>query len=1151
MKTKYIKIEAAILSFLISISLLSSIGISFENPSIGNLPDIVPYPIPTKTSTSIIKSDTYGITIENLININDLDRKVINIYGKDFDQLSILDYISTKECCKPQIPIKEVLIAIPDDVTIQCSVLEKHYKKMSHYLVYPVPTEIESISKDGFTYIDEEFCIDDGFYAKNIYYPQDLVKIDGIFNIRDQRVLRLHIQPFQYNPTNQILQVYYSLKIQLKYNTPTSLKLKDVGPYNDICKRQILNYNKESANQKSQIPGNVIYPRNLDDVNNSADYLILTSSPFYIPARLDFVYHTRNNSLNDLALWRAEYNCFDVAVVNIDDYFIGGNNDTKIKNFIEYVYNNWSAPHMSDGHVGYVLLVGDTENVTSHFDKDYKNRTYVSDRWLVSIDEDSIPDIMIGRFCVDDYDELNITSNKTVQYEQNSILGQWHNNILMCEGSEGPFNDYNFVKEVLIEYGGFNVSEVIKPRGGTAEDIKNKIDNGTLILNYCGHGSSIGWQIFHRTDIFDLNNGQMLPLVYSLACSTGYFEGPMDCLGEEFVNTDQKGAIAFWGASKVTSGGAFSFGKYLFESIFEDFDYILGKIIMNGIMKIPYLPEFNLLGDPALDISGKTGFYQTPDLTSSHLNLSIAPEHPTNEDGNVVISADILNIGDATATNFSVQFLETNPFGIEKSIGEQKIDSIEPGEYYTLTQNWNVTNAIGKKSIIIQIDYYNNVTESFELNNQAGMKVGTFYRDYIYVDDENTNGPWNGTIDYPYQHIQDGIDCVSENGTVYVNEGLYINPDIYKDQILINKRINLLGENKENTIVDSGGIANCIITEGNVNQLNISGFTFQNGTTGMELEGDYYLNITDNIIKDFNTGIHIIGGNHNKILKNKIYNCQNGTLFQKTDENYIDQNNIYNNQIGILQHYGNRNLYKRNIIKNNNETGIFFDITADDNDIYQNHFINNTIQAFDNCSNNWDNGYPNGGNYWDDFDEQIEGAFDDYRGEQQDHIGSDNISDLGRMQGGGINPYMVDGYGSNNQDTYPWIIPIDVISPIVYFEQINRSIIVNYGDEIGKSGDERLDVNVFDIGSNGFELNVTLYVKGLDEDNWTLIKPMPYIRQLHRGAINKTELMNYYDAGYNILQYKISARDLMDNMGKRPDKFEASQQLFTITILPP
>ena len=90
----------------------------------------------------------------------------------------------------------------------------------------------------------------------------------------------------------------------------------------------------------------------------------------------------------------------------------------------------------------------------------------------------------------------------------------------------------------------------------------------------------------------------------------------------------------------------------------------------------------------------------------------------------------------------------------------------------------------------------------------------------------------------------------------------------------------------------------------------------------------------------------------------------------------------------------------------NNNTGVFIEIHSNDNKIYHNNFINNTNQAHDECDNAWDDGYPSGGNYWSDFDETIEGAYDN---------NSDDIVDT---------PY--NSSGGNNQDRYPLIFLVNI-----------------------------------------------------------------------------------------------------------------------------
>lgn len=51
-----------------------------------------------------------------------------------------------------------------------------------------------------------------------------------------------------------------------------------------------------------------------------------------------------------------------------------------------------------------------------------------------------------------------------------------------------------------------------------------------------------------------LNNGRKSPVIFSAACSAGYFDHPdSDCFGEKMLKA-QNGAIGFFGASRT--GGA-------------------------------------------------------------------------------------------------------------------------------------------------------------------------------------------------------------------------------------------------------------------------------------------------------------------------------------------------------------------------------------------------------------------------------------------------------------------------------------------------------------------------------------------------------------------------------------------------------------------
>lgn len=71
---------------------------------------------------------------------------------------------------------------------------------------------------------------------------------------------------------------------------------------------------------------------------------------------------------------------------------------------------------------------------------------------------------------------------------------------------------------------------------------------------------------------------------------------------------------------------------------------------------------------------------------------------------------------------------------------------------------------------------------------------------------------------------------------------------------------------------------------------------------------------------------------------------------------------------GIAIHLSSRNTITNCNIMNNGHYGIFLQESSN-NKIYHNNFINNTHHVFlYECDTNlWDNGYPSGGNYWDDY----------------------------------------------------------------------------------------------------------------------------------------------------------------------------------------
>jgi len=174
--------------------------------------------------------------------------------------------------------------------------------------------------------------------------------------------------------------------------------------------------------------------------------------------------------------------------------------------------------------------------------------------------------------------------------------------------------------------------------------------------------------------------------------------------------------------------------------------------------------------------------------------------------------------------------------------------------------------------------------------------------DWLYV---GGSGPGN------YTRIQDAVDNASDGNTVFV----FDDSAPYGEQILVNKSIKLIGENKDTTVIN-----------GNVDlfadYVTITGFTIQYGDSSeiLLIESENNI-ITDNIIFNINGGGISIANSSNIISNNSIIKCENSGILMESSNNVICDNYISTCHAGICD-CGNNNTIARNCIVKSEDQGI-------------------------------------------------------------------------------------------------------------------------------------------------------------------------------------------------------------------------------------
>ncbi len=379
---------------------------------------------------------------------------------------------------------------------------------------------------------------------------------------------------------------------------------------------------------------------------NGADFIIITHDDFY-------------EAVLPLKQHREAHDSLMTEVIKISDIYNefswGLIDPIAVRDFIKYAFDHWIPSPK------YVLLCGDGDydykNIKSNVDKNWlppyettelnenNNRTMDEFFVLVSGDDDK-PDLAIGRFPVQSAEETENVVEKIIYYEtapivgsnQNNSLEDWRNIVTMVADDEyhnsESKNEYfhtsdaehimeysipkSFNKEkiYLIEYPAISEPSFSGYRKPAAtEALLKRLNNGTLIFNFVGHGAPSIWAdervLLESRDLDLIQNQNKLPLWIAATCDFGRFDDPMEQgMAEKLFVAKGRGGIAFVTSARLAyAPNNAELNRKFYEQLFSD-DYgptaRLGIALVNAKINNSSSindQKYHLFGDPTLRLA--------------------------------------------------------------------------------------------------------------------------------------------------------------------------------------------------------------------------------------------------------------------------------------------------------------------------------------------------------------------------------------------------------------------------------------------------------------------------------------------------------------------------------------------------------------------
>jgi len=371
---------------------------------------------------------------------------------------------------------------------------------------------------------------------------------------------------------------------------------------------------------------------------SNVDYIIITHDDFYQQAM----------QLESLRENWSPKDRLETEIVNYSDvikeFGWGVADPAAIRNFLAYARDNWGNPKyvllIGDGHFDYKNLLGQNiPNLIVPYETDgnYENWTRTTDDWYTYSNGDAAGmQMAVGRLIVQTVDEAQQVIDKIIKYETTPEYGEWLKTVTIVADDEYTNNTSyeimhtdqaerlaeNYVPELLnvkkiylINYPEVKTASITgREKPAASLDLMQQINQGSLIINYIGHGNDELWAhekvLDNSRDFEKFDNGRRMAMWVAATCEFAHWDQPTEqSFAEKILSAPNRGGVSMVSSARLAFSDDNAWFNYrLYDNLFAEYEQTgltarVGDAVM--LAKVDRTDRKNnekyaLFGDPAM-----------------------------------------------------------------------------------------------------------------------------------------------------------------------------------------------------------------------------------------------------------------------------------------------------------------------------------------------------------------------------------------------------------------------------------------------------------------------------------------------------------------------------------------------------------------------